>query len=143
MATPLSSLVTVARQPRREEKPFDDEDDEVRSISDAGSLDSIDSDHELGPEVEHPMSRMATAAMEDMARGQKLSMHETMSQLRDEYGANTEPEPPIDPGEARHGPLWYTLHVSSACVWYVYILPWDVYPYLMPTFLISATRGSK
>ena len=95
---PHTIPLTLARAPRREEKPFDD-DDEVGSISDAGSLDTIDSDHEMGPEVEHPMSRMATAAMEDMARGQKMSMHETMSQLRDEYGVPTEPEIPMDPGE--------------------------------------------
>ena len=49
------------------------------------------------------MSRMATAAMENMARGQKMSMHETMSQLRDEYGVPTEPEPQLDPGEAVRG----------------------------------------
>lgn len=52
-------------------KPFT-EDEEVSSISDAGSLDSIDSDHEPPPEVEHPMSRIATSAMEDMYTGQHL-----------------------------------------------------------------------
>lgn len=58
-----------AEPPKKPPKPFES-DEEVESISDAGSIDSIDSDHELPPEVEHPMSRLASAAMEDFYTGQ-------------------------------------------------------------------------
>ena len=56
--------------PRIPPKPFEDEDGEVESISDAGSIDSIDSNHSEPPELENPMSRIATAAMEELHTGE-------------------------------------------------------------------------
>lgn len=58
--------------PRIPPKPFEDEDGEVESISDAGSIDSIDSNHSEPPELENPMSRIATAAMEELHTGEGL-----------------------------------------------------------------------
>ena len=47
-----------------------DEDGEIKSISDAGSLDNIDSDHEGPADFENPMSQMAAAAMSTIHTGQ-------------------------------------------------------------------------
>jgi hypothetical protein len=52
------------------EKAFLDEDGELKSISDAGSLDDIDSDHEMPPEVEHPMTQMAASAISSIRSGE-------------------------------------------------------------------------
>lgn len=51
------------------EKAFLDEDGEIKSISDAGSLDDIDSEHEEPHEFEHPMTQMAASAMSSMHTG--------------------------------------------------------------------------
>ena len=67
-------LLSIFAEPRgaspklMPDDPFEGESD-LESISNAGSLDSIESDHEPPPEVEHPMSRIASAAMEDMYTG--------------------------------------------------------------------------
>ena len=51
------------------ERAFLEEDGEVKSISDAGSIDSIDSDHEEPPEFENPMSHIAASAMQTLHTG--------------------------------------------------------------------------
>lgn len=61
------SIELVAHKP---EKAFLDEDGEVNSISDAGSIDTIDSDHEEPPEFENPMTQMAASAMSSIRSGE-------------------------------------------------------------------------
>ena len=51
------------------DKAFLDEDGEILSISDAGSIDEIDSDHEQPSEMEHPMRQMAASAMSSLNEG--------------------------------------------------------------------------
>lgn len=54
----------------KSEKAFLDEDGEIKSISDAGSLDDIDSDHEMPAEFENPMTQMAASAMSSLRSGE-------------------------------------------------------------------------
>ena len=55
---------------KKPEKAFLDEDGELKSISDAGSIDDIDSDHEDVPEFENPMTQMAASAMSTLHTGE-------------------------------------------------------------------------
>lgn len=59
---------------KKQEKAFLDEDGELKSISDAGSIDDIDSDHEDPPEFENPMTQMAASAMSTLHTGELLGM---------------------------------------------------------------------
>ena len=52
-----------------------DEDGEVKSISDAGSIDDIDSDHEVPKDFENPMTQMSASAMSALHVGEHDHAH--------------------------------------------------------------------
>ena len=62
------------------------------SISDAGSMDSIGSDHEGPAELLNPLTRLANVAASEMSTGARQSMHATLNQMRADIGAPEEDE---------------------------------------------------
>lgn len=72
--SPESVDLVVFAAASKPEKAFLDEDGEVKSISDAGSLDDIDSDHELPSEFENPMTQMAASAMSSLRSGELMGV---------------------------------------------------------------------
>ena len=67
--------------PRQKEKPFIEDDGDLSSVSDAGSLDSIDSDEE-GPKDEEIL--FGEPSLKGI--GEHRSMHDAMAELRDHFG---------------------------------------------------------
>ncbi|XP_064395426.1 uncharacterized protein LOC135342588 isoform X2 [Halichondria panicea] len=66
--------------------------DEVESLSDAGSMDSLDSDHEIPP-IHPPVIAPATGAQAEAGAVVRESMLHTFTQLRQRYvGASTQAE---------------------------------------------------
>ena len=73
--------------PRQKEKPFIDEDGDLSSVSDAGSLDSIDSDDD-GPKDEEIL--FGDPSLKGI--GGHRSMHDAMAELRDHFGDSYDEE---------------------------------------------------
>ena len=78
---PFSSALSNLAAPKQKEKPFIDDDGDISSISDAGSIDSIDSDEE-GPKNEDIL--FGDASLRGI--GEHRSMHDAMAELRDHFG---------------------------------------------------------
>ena len=67
--------------PKQKEKPFVEDDGDLSSVSDAGSLDSIDSDDD-GPKDEEIL--FGEPSLKGI--GEHRSMHDAMAELRDHFG---------------------------------------------------------
>ena len=74
-------MYSLILAPRQKEKPFIDEDGDLSSVSDAGSLDSIDSDDD-GPKDEDIL--FGETSLKGI--GEHRSMHDAMAELRDHFG---------------------------------------------------------
>ena len=71
----------IRTAPKQKEKPFVDDDGDLSSVSDAGSIDSIDSDDE-GPKNEDIL--FGNVSLRGI--GEHRSMHDAMAELRDHFG---------------------------------------------------------
>ena len=74
-------MMYILTAPKQKEKPFVDDDGDLSSVSDAGSIDSIDSDDE-GPKNEDIL--FGNVSLRGI--GEHRSMHDAMAELRDHFG---------------------------------------------------------
>ena len=71
----------ILTAPKQKEKPFVEDDGDLSSVSDAGSIDSIDSDDD-GPKDEEIL--FGDQSLKGI--GEHRSMHDAMAELRDHFG---------------------------------------------------------